>query len=188
MKVRLKYYVILSLDIYKNKNKNYTPLYLRSVKPSIVKYPKFKVTETEVEDTECYHKHRKYVGILSPEELEKFCQDKFTDTCQTMGSICELGWIPAISFSFDGHEGCYLNAYISPILNEEDESLLLKDMTDHPQPEAIRERVGYKLEQSLNLLKNFYQYEHAAKSFLVDIKQTTFEFMIPRKEICESDG
>lgn len=172
MRVKIRYFVILSVDIYQSEY----PATLAEAKPKIVRFPKFKMTENCVEDPEYILKHRKYCGFLTPQEADEFLSENFTDTCQTLGSISEYGWLPAISFS-DGDcgQGFYLNAYITPMLDEKDEEEILSEMRDHPNAEQIRRRVGDKLNQCLNLLENFFVREKVGKSFFVDTHQLWLE-------------
>lgn len=168
-KVKLAYYVIVSVDVYKGHKYN-----LRDCKPTSIRYPKFRVTETEVENTDCHKTHRKYVGILTPKETLAFIDDcEFSKTNKTMGALTEMGMLAAISFSNESSL-CDINAYISPILNNEDEEIIVREMENNPEAERIRHRVMYKLNQSLSLLSEWdFNSPFIAKSFLVDTKQLT---------------
>jgi len=174
MEVKLKYYVILSLDIVKGEDGRGV-VRLKRVKPDEVKYPKFKVTETEVEDPEWCAKHRKYVGILSPKETNKFLEDNFCEACQTMGSITEIGWLPSVAFSYED-EGFFLNAYVSPILDEEDEKKLLEEIKNHPQSQILTRSVTDTIDLLLKNLEGFYERGEVEKSFHVDTKQIFLPF------------
>lgn len=168
-KVRLMYHVIVSLDIYKDHKYN-----LKDCKPTSITHPKFRVTETEVENTEYYKIHRKYVGILTPKETLEFIDDcDFNETMDTAGALTDVGLLAAVSFSSDSTL-FNINAYISPILNYEDEEIILKEMENNPESERIRDRIMNKIEQSFQLLLDWdFNKPALAKSFMVDTKQLT---------------
>lgn len=174
MEAKVNYYVILSLDIPKGVGRKIT---LPQAKPDIVKYPKFVITETKVEDRSWCATHRKYVGVLSPEETIRFLDDNFSDACKTMGSITELGWLPAISFSNGEDDLYYLNAYVSPILDEEDEKNLADALKKHPQSEMMRKVISDKLEKILADLEEF----KVEESIQVDTLQTFLNFKEERQ-------
>lgn len=120
MKTQINYYVILSIERYKQKGDKFLPT-LTQLKPGIVKYPLFYATDNEIEqiDDDLKRYARKYCGLLTAKQLIEFLeQSDFTETCSTLGSITiEFGWIPAISFSVCDHD-YGLNAYVSPIICE----------------------------------------------------------------------
>ena len=66
-------------------------------------------------------KHRKWCGLLTKEEFERFLDSTglVADSTETMGSIGApgfgFGWAPAISFQDDGSERAILSAYVTPI-------------------------------------------------------------------------
>lgn len=66
-------------------------------------------------------KHRKWCGILTKEQFERFIHSTglVADGSETMGSIGApgfgFGWSPAISFMDDGSERAILSAYVTPI-------------------------------------------------------------------------
>lgn len=173
MEAKVNYYVILSLDIPKGVGRKIT---LPQAKPDIVKYPKFRVTETEVEDPKWCAKHRKYVGVLSQKETIQFLDENFSTTCKTMGSITELGWLPAISFSNE-EDLFYLNAYVSPIFDEKDDENLMKDLEKHPQPKMLMAVLNGKIEKILADLEEF----KVEESIQVDTLQTFLNFKEERQ-------
>jgi len=182
MEVKLKYYFILTIDTY---TKDRT---IKSVKPDIVKYPKFWVTETEPED-DYVKKHRKYCGILNPAEAEEFLRDEFDSTQKTAGALTEHGHTPAVSF--DSQNDSYnINAYVFPILDYKDEEILMKGIENHPQKEEVIELVRNEMDGALNKLLGFYDSEeyHEGKEILVscfnvDTKQLFLENK-PMEKLC----
>jgi hypothetical protein len=66
-------------------------------------------------------KHRKWCGLLTKEQFERFVNaiGLVADSTETMGSIGApnfgLGWSPAISFRDDGEDRAILSAYVTPI-------------------------------------------------------------------------
>lgn len=162
MRVHLEYEIILTIDIPKGSD-----VRLKRAKPCLVSFPKFRVTENKPEDSWC-KTHRKYVGRVTPEELEKLLNTEFYRTNKTMWMITFEGWKPAISFDGDT-EDVLLNAYVCPVLPYTEEEELCIKMDDLPKydKEEIETRVGTKLEQCLELLYNFYQYRKVGKSIHV---------------------
>lgn len=67
-------------------------------------------------------KHRKYVGMLTPDEFKHFVfmTGMWMEDIQTMGSLTELGWLPAVSFNGDwqgyGAQDAIINAYVTPLI------------------------------------------------------------------------
>lgn len=155
MKVEIQFYVILTLDIVKDSNTT-----IKSCKPDLVKYPKFIVTETEVEEINYFSKHRKYTGILTIEELASFVDNCYFDsTCQTMGALTiEYGMLPAISFSCDSnYDGYNINAYISPIFSPETEKKLSETQPkDEKQAKAIAEaEICPIMDKAMDILEHY---------------------------------
>jgi hypothetical protein len=176
-RINLKYYVILTIDIPKSDNAST----LKQVKSNIPLLRKFKVTENEVEEPEYYKQHRKYVGILPANSIKKLIEQcEFDTTCNTMGALTlEYGFVPAVSFDFrdGGYYGYYINAYISPIIEEKSDTYIYNELSDinnlYPnQLEFYREKLGNKIDIALNMLKEAFNNNlHFAKSFYVDFKQ-----------------
>lgn len=178
MRVKLEYYVILTIQIYKEDRERYSSPEpnLTDIKPSVVKFPKFHVTEDTPEDSDI-KKHRKYVGIISPEDLKNLIEEAdFENADETMGSITlDYGWMPAISFSaYAERHG--INAYITPIPEREDEEILMRELDSHPQREIVVKKVNRKLSQCLEVLKDVLKTEALPKSFFVDVNQLSFDF------------
>ena len=76
------------------------------------------------EDDDCadfedmYPHHRKYCGILTQEEFDKFIESTglVAEDVETMGSLTlEFGHLPAISFNAGYDALGYVNAYVSPL-------------------------------------------------------------------------
>lgn len=91
-------------------------------------------------------KHRKYVGFLSKEQLRKLCWDMnlWPEDVETMGSITEYGWLPALSFEIDitDHESVMGGAYVTPIPqkpNGDD----FKDMNDRAWERVRKAVIAY---------------------------------------------
>lgn len=112
----MRYYVILTIMAWgDSKGTN-------QFRPAIVKRPLFWPSDVDM----CKeYVSRKYCGVLSFDELIQFLTEvDFSSTGDTMGTICEYGWLPSISFEKD--EDNYftksngnLNAYISPLHSDE---------------------------------------------------------------------
>ena len=68
-----------------------------------------------------FGKHRKYAGHLTYEEFEALIDrvELRATEDQTMGSLTEFGWLPAISFdcAYQSHLDCNClgNAYVTPV-------------------------------------------------------------------------
>lgn len=141
MQAKLRYYIIYTLDVHKDNDQS-----IKQCKPDIVRYPLFQVTETEDESVSEWCKaHRKYVGILTGEQLVKFLEQiGACSTCQTMGALTpEFGMLPAISFDT---ENCYYgysdNAYVSPIFSGETDKAVNKAVEEFSkdQKQAMAEQ------------------------------------------------
>jgi len=114
----MRFYVIYSFDIpYEDSVKPWTP---RRV---------FKLQTTErhdgadgdydyLGDNWTKSKHRKYVGFLSKAQLRQLCWDMGfrPEETETMGSLTEYGWLPAISFNAETEYYDVIgNMYVTPI-------------------------------------------------------------------------
>lgn len=70
--------------------------------------------------------HEKWCAILNERLFKQFCDDQYlyADDCETMGSIGApgfgVGWAPAISFNSEDYEAIMVNAYVTPIPDDED--------------------------------------------------------------------
>lgn len=166
MRVKINYLIILTIDIHKGAD-----ITLSSVKPKIAR--KFDVTETKVEETEWCKLHRKYVGVLNPKEAKEFIEEYFSSTCRTCGSLIRHQLYPAVSFNYNDawSYGYDINAYVSPIIETNDESLLIKEIDSHPNSEIVSRKVGDKLDQCLDLLLNYFEFPWIASSIFVNTKQ-----------------
>jgi len=166
MEIKLKYYAILTIDTYQKE------ITIRSIKPKIVRRPKFWVTEDTPEDS-YVKKHRKYCGILSPQEMSEFLYKEFSSAEDTMGAITEYGLTPAVSFN-DNVDGYRTNAYVFPILDEMDELAFLRDIENHPQKEAVIELVRNEMDGVMKELREFDWYDDVKilpEKFFIDTKQ-----------------
>jgi hypothetical protein len=87
--------------------------------------------------------HKKYGGILTPEQFENFVdtQGLYAEDVETMGSIGApgygFGWAPAISFMSEND--IYQNAYVTPNINETEGKRLEKIFGKEKMWDAIRE-------------------------------------------------
>ena len=64
-------------------------------------------------------KQRKYAGILTRKQFDALCdaQGLTAESTETMGSITDIGWLPAISFN--SYSDCaYQNAYVTPLIEK----------------------------------------------------------------------
>lgn len=135
--MQVLYQVIYSLDILKDSDRSLTECKNELLKKTSV----FRVTDIENEDPEIYKAHRTYVGMLTAEQTIEFLSEICAhSTCETMGAITELGWMPAISFSTDSvYDGFYDCTYISP--------LPMDDIPEKFNPENnIQDRLTQKFE------------------------------------------
>jgi hypothetical protein len=121
-------YVIFTLDICQDSNMTFYDLLPRN---HILRKH---LTLTESDDYDDSYgddlilRHRKYAGIVPVKELCEVLNDNpvnFESTCQTMGSLTEIGWLPAVSLSGGGndygdysrHQTWLSNMYVSPLFN-----------------------------------------------------------------------
>jgi len=116
MKEKMRYYVILTIMAWgDSKGTN-------QFRPAIVKRPLFWPSDVDM----CKeYVSRKYCGILSFEQLiQLLVEIDFSSTSDSLGALCEYGWLSAVSFEKDEENywaGSYgnLNAYISPLYSDE---------------------------------------------------------------------
>jgi hypothetical protein len=112
----MEFYVIYSVDcLYENYLNNCRP------RPELCE----KLTLTEEGESEYRYLegqweeavHEKWAGILSKADFEKFLYDTFltAEDCETLGSLTEYGWMPAIPFNADDEESI-CNAYVTPLI------------------------------------------------------------------------
>jgi hypothetical protein len=76
--------------------------------------------------------HRKYCGVLKREDFETFLNDTClsAEDSETMGSLTEMGWMPAISFSADDDDSiisCYVTPHVDGIAGTEEQWNRLRD-------------------------------------------------------------
>lgn len=120
---KVSYYVILTVDCVREESiVNWLPR--RSVRRQM------DLTEGNEQGDYDYlgedwenHKHRKLVGLLSQSQFDRLVEDcdLYADDIETMGSLTELGWLPAISFN--GESGYYddivfTSAYVTPVVED----------------------------------------------------------------------
>jgi len=175
MLIKLSYYWIISIDIYKPGCNLYNRIdTISQLKPKMLnKTSLFQVTEDQPED-EYTLKHRKYTGITDWRQTkELLSQFDFNETCQTMGSLTiEFGLLPAISFNaYDDYGNFNINAYVSPIVeNEEQLSKEFGKLTEE-QREAKGKIISNKLGKCLDRLENYLDSNDLPKAFRVNLKQ-----------------
>jgi len=118
----MKFYVIYDFDVPAD-------LSVNSCKPPF-KSKFFPLTEchaSEIFAPECgdddqrMGKHRKYAGVLTRKQFDALCDDQglFMENIETMGSITDIGWLPAMSFRSESYD-CYQNAYVTPLIERHD--------------------------------------------------------------------
>ena len=119
--LELEFYVIYSFDIMKTESVN-------AFKPPFIK--RWDCTEDDDQFDYDYlggdwenGKHRKYVAQLDKKRFEKFidhCCLSMEDI-NTMGSLTELGLLPAHSFNcYDDDAPAIINAYVTPLVMNDD--------------------------------------------------------------------
>ena len=119
--LKLEFYVIYSFDIMKTESVN-------GFKPPFIK--RWDCTEGDDQFDYDYlegdwenGKHRKYCAQLNKERFEKFIDHcgLIMEDVNTMGSLTELGLMPAHSFN-DGGDSyeAIINAYVTPLVMNED--------------------------------------------------------------------
>jgi hypothetical protein len=113
----MKFYVIYEFDVPHD-------LSVKSCNPPF-RSRNFKLTECHDSEIFCPEyagdrvktgKHRKYAGILTRKQFDALVDDQelSMENVETLGSLTELGWLPAVSFtSYNGD--CYQNAYVTPL-------------------------------------------------------------------------
>ena len=102
----MKFYVIYEFDCAKEDSVN-------RYYPSERKL--FDLTENSLEDN---RKHRKLVAMLTKKQFKRFVNDTglSPETTETMGSMTQFGWLPAVSFTYyDYYSGARASAYVTPI-------------------------------------------------------------------------
>ena len=110
----MEFYVIYSADcLHENYLKNCRP------RPELCE----KLTLTEDGESEYRYLggpwedavHEKWAGFLAKAEFDQFIDDTYltAEDCETMGSLTEFGWMPAISFNADDNDSI-CNAYVTP--------------------------------------------------------------------------
>ena len=114
----MKFYVIYDFDVPAGTS-------VRDFQPPF-RSKHFSLTEchaSEVFAPECSQddqrtgKHRKYAGVLTRKQFDALVdrQGLFMEECETMGSITDIGWLPAVSFRSESYEG-YSGAYVTPLI------------------------------------------------------------------------
>jgi hypothetical protein len=156
MKTKMKFSIILSIDIYDKGWK------LSAVKPEIVKHPLFYKTESEA-DEDCVKIHRKYCGTLSIDELYKLIEQiNITSSCDTQGALTlEYGFMPAISLT-DDDGGYTINLYVSPIFDDETEEKIQKvlgNITEGSKNIIVDTVTGPHFDRAMELLKEIPDYD-----------------------------
>ena len=176
MKTKVMYYVIYTLDLLKS---NYNDT-ITQIKPSSIKYPLFKMTEDEVGDPEFFSKHRKYCGIITGGQLKQLLTEinYIIGTCETMGSITEIGWLPAICYETECIDYCD-NIYVSPLIEKQAElSEFVDNLPEIQQKIAIKD-IQDSYEALLNNLRNYEDSDdfNFVDIYNIDIEQLKFDFV-----------
>ena len=116
----MQFYVIYEFDVARG----------MSVKPFNPPFKSKDFTLTECHESEFISdkikpgKHRKYAGILTKAQFQSLvsAQDMHMSDVDTMGSLTELGWLPAVSFYTEGVYACngyvYQNMYVTPLIDK----------------------------------------------------------------------
>jgi len=127
----MKFYVIYSFDVLDGE----------SVKP--LQPPNVKAWDlTETDESYDYDylgpeyekgKHRKYCRMMSKESFKRFIAGTFLimEDIETMGSITDLGWMPAFAFRSEDEEFHIIQqgAYVTPIPEHPEGKEFTKAMT-----------------------------------------------------------
>ena len=143
----VRYQVILTIDVFEK----YYGTALSRIKPAVIKYPLFQVTEDKPDPDYSEKVHRKYVGIINGNQLKELIeQAEFDDICETMGSLTIIGLLPAISFTNTYETAYSISAYISPLIAVGE---INKDLKSLPEPQ--KEKIyKYVIEPTYENLMN----------------------------------
>jgi len=126
-------------------------------------------------DLSIFQGHRKYVGILSPSELEALLREELfpVGTCQTMGSLTDIGWLPAVNFEFENPD-VFEGMYVSPIFPDP-----AMDVDD-----VVHEAAQHEFDRQLmKPLLDFMERENEADA-LESILPTVFKFNFNQTAWC----
>jgi len=141
--MKVLYYLIVTIDIFTD---NETIL---SVKPDWLKNRKtFKVTEDTGDEQ--IKKHRKYVGEVDALTLAKIWEDGW-ETCQTMGSISEMGFLPAVAWDYTG-DYYNINIYVSPNPSLSPEEFKIYNNLSKEEKEIKNNIINNEISKILKLL------------------------------------
>jgi hypothetical protein len=149
--MEIMYYVIASIDIYKQEDSRTK---ISDVKPALFRL--LDVTEDEAND-DMIKEHRKYCGLINANELLKMLRDfDSVDTCKTMGSITEHGWLSAIAWNVNGnYSGDYsINIYVSPMPVPTVAEKAIFDSLSEAEKEIKRRSLGVYIDKTLGTLEN----------------------------------
>lgn len=182
MNAKINYYIIGTVDVYSESR--FEGSRIEDVLPDFFNWKNgrkrvFHQTEGSNEAEEPATKHRKYCGIVTPEQLEKIREDNYIQTCQTMGALTmEYGWLGAISWDLDitsaWHNDCSCNLYVSPIVA--DESFEEIDSIMKSLPEKVREIKCKKIQSQLQVaLDRLEQLENFIENIEIDPLQCELE-------------
>lgn len=166
---KLKYLVIYSVDIF---DRDTT---LNMVRPDMVTKKPFQITENNSDiDIEGCVKHRKHVGVISPEKLETLLSDYCVEsTVDTMGSLTiEYGLQPAVAFETFPYHGELQSLYVTPLCVEIDPDCQ-RDMESIPesQRDLILKNYSNSIEGVLKVLRDYMFNETIPKTIDVDLRQ-----------------
>lgn len=178
MKAKVLYYIILTIEAIGGRETN-------SVRPDMVQRPLFYPSDVEDETLDYGHtKHvsRKYCGVLDFDQLIQFLNDcNFHSTCQTMGSLTmEYGWMEAIAFEADCGQDYYsgiyhcLNAYISPVYDDESFELLNQAAAGHQQDASghLQKILTWLERESLD---DYYDFKYEKRDAPEYLKEKQFD-------------
>lgn len=163
METELKYYVILSCDLYSSEYHIGSDVKFKDVLPEIVLNKKigrkklFQITEKERNPDDFILYHRKYVALLDSFDLATLLDEMYCDeTCQTMGALTEYGMLDAISFT--SHDEAYqLNAYVSPLpLFSETNSNYLDSLVESGG-DQLKELIGRSIGNEISKVLDFLE-------------------------------
>ena len=181
MNAKIIYYVIGTIDVCSDSR--FEGSKIADVLPDFLNLKNgskrvFKQTEGSDQAEYPVTKHRKYVGILTSEQLKDIQEDNDIQTCKTMGSLTDIGFMDAISWDLDindlYHNDCSCNLYVSPIIN--DESLGEIDSILKLLPEGEREikikNIQNELYRALDILEEL---EEPINEIEIDLLQCELE-------------
>lgn len=124
----MRYYCILQLDTFQDKDEGIEPIYsIRDIKPDVVRRTSVWTITEDQPDDDFIKQHRKYTGVLTYKDFMEFVYEYSPSySNDTLGSLTEYGWLPAISLQAEFFENAERSVYVSPLPDEEVFELLEK--------------------------------------------------------------